>query len=72
MLASFHQFQPPYRVLSARGYTLGKFAKREDALIALNHWDQSVAVIHDDRVIARKANKEPEARVNPPVQKRAS
>jgi 2-keto-3-deoxy-L-rhamnonate aldolase RhmA len=57
MLAGFHSsysFQHPFRVLSAHGYTLGKFAKREDALKALHTWGQALAVIHVDRVVARK------------------
>ena len=54
MLAIKEKFQPPFRVLSARGYTLGKFEKCDEAMLALRSWSQAVAVIQGDRVIARK------------------
>jgi len=71
-IQSIHQFQRPYRVLSARGYTLGKFARCDEALRALRDWAQAVAVIHADRVIARKERNPRPADATPPARRRAS
>lgn len=72
MLASFFQYQPPFQVLSAHGYTLGEFDKRDDALAALKNWSQAVAVIQGDRVIARKERKAPGEKPNAVPWRRAS
>ena len=43
-----------YRVLSARGVTLGKFNEQSAASAALNAWPQAVAVVSTAAVIERK------------------
>ncbi|WP_254512269.1 hypothetical protein [Anatilimnocola floriformis] len=43
-----------YRVLSARGLTLGKFDQLPAASAALNAWSQAVAVVSSSAVIERK------------------
>lgn len=58
MLATNAHYQEPFRVLSARGYTLGKFETQDDAVVALRTWAQAVAVIQSDRVVARREGKE--------------
>lgn len=54
MLALNTHYQEPLRVLSARGYTLGKFETLQDAILALRSWAQAVAVIQSNRVVARR------------------
>ena len=72
MLASPFQYQPPFQVLSAHGYTLGKFDKRDDALAALRNWSQAVAAIQGDRVIARKNGDAPSSETTARPWRRAS
>ena len=60
MLANSGHYVPPYRVLSATGYTLGKFSKHSDAMFAFRTWSQSVAVIQGNRVVARRPKSGPQ------------